>query len=137
PLEPGDTGKAPGPGFIKITEAYIKLIPAVWGLGDSKRVETWCFTLAENEVIISAKPLGLYHNKFPFQIMEGSFGSEEFAKFGMLEVIRPLTDILTWLVNSHFYNVRRVLNNQIVVDPSRVTMKDLTKPGQRIIRLKP
>ena len=58
-------------------------------------------------------------------------------KFGMLEVIRPLTDVLTWLINSHFYNVRRVLNNQLIVDPSMVTMKDVTKPGQRIIRLKP
>ena len=69
--------------------------------------------------------------------MEGNFGSEEFAKFGMLEIIRPLTDILTWLVNSHFYNVRRILNNQLIVDPSMVVQKDLTKPGQRIIRLKP
>lgn len=137
PLQPGDSGKTPGPGFIKITEAYVKLIPSVWGLGDSKRVEIWCFSLAEDEVVISAKPLGLYHNKFPFQVMEGNFGSEEFVKFGMLEVIRPLTDIMTWLVNSHFYNVRRVLNNQLIVDPSRIVMKDLTKPGQRVIRLKP
>jgi hypothetical protein len=137
PLQPGETGQVPGAGFFKISEAYIKIIPQMWGLGDSKRVEIWCFQLAEDEVIISAKPLGAYHAKFPFGVMEGNFGSEEFAKFGMLEIIRPLTDILTWLVNSHFYNVRRILNNQLVVDPSRVVMKDLTKPGQRIIRLKP
>jgi len=137
PMQPGEGGRAPGPGFFKITEAYIKIIPSVWGLGDSKRSEIWCFTLAEEEVIIRAAPLGLYHNKFPFSVMESNFGSEEFAKFGMLETIRPLTDIMTWLINSHFYNVRRVLNNQVIVDPSRVVMKDLTKPGQRVIRLKP
>jgi hypothetical protein len=137
PLQPGEAGNAPGPGFVKITDAYVKLIPSVWGLGDSKRVELWCFHIAEDAVIIRAAPLGLYHNKFPFSVMEGNFGSEEFAKFGMLEIIRPLTDILTWLVNSHFYNVRRVLNNQLVVDPSMVVQKDLLKPGQRIIRLKP
>lgn len=133
---PGE-GNAPGPGFFKITDAYIRLIPSVWGLGESKRVEIWCFQIAENAIVISAKPLGLYHNKFPYSLMEGNFGSDEFAKFGMVEIIRPLTDILTWLVNSHFYNVRRVLNNQLIVDPSRVMMKDLTKPGQRLIRLKP
>lgn len=137
PLQPGEEQNIPGVGYVKITDAYIKLIPSVWGLGSSKRMEIWCFQLAENSVIISAKPLGHYHNKFPFVVGEGNFGSEEFAKFGMLEVIRPMTDILTWLVNSHFYNVRRVLNNQLVVDPSRIVMKDLTKPGQRIIRLKP
>jgi hypothetical protein len=137
PTQPGDSGTAPGPGFVKITDAYVKVVPKLWGLGDSGRVEIWCFQIAENEVVISAKPLGAYHNKFPFSVMEGNFGSEEFAKFGMLEIIRPLTDILTWLVNSHFYNVRRVLNNQLIVDPSRIVMKDLTKPGQRVIRLKP
>ena len=137
PLQPSEVGNAPGPGFVKITDAYIKLIPSVWGLGDSKRVELWCFHIAEDAVVIRAAPLGLYHNKFPFAVMEGNFGSEEFAKFGMLEVIRPLTDILTWLINSHFYNVRRVLNNQVVVDPSMLVMKDVTKPGQRVIRLKP
>lgn len=137
PIQPGDSGKAPGPGFVKIVDAYIKLIPKVWGLGDSSRVEIWCFQLAADKVIISAKPLGAIHSKFPFSVMEGNFGSEEFAKTGMIEVIRPLTDVLSWLFNSHFYNVRRVLNNQLVIDPSRIVVKDLTKPGQRIIRLKP
>jgi hypothetical protein len=136
PTQPGE-GNAPGPGFFKITDAYIKLIPKMWGLGDSGRVEIWCFQLVEDELLISCKPLGLYHNRFPYSLMEGNFGSDEFAKFGMVEVIRPLTDILTWLVNSHFYNVRRVLNNQLVFDPSRITVKDLTKSGQRLIRLKP
>lgn len=137
PIAPGEGGKAPGPGFIKITDAYIKLVPKLWGLGDSQRVEIWCFQLAEEAVIISAKPLGAMHNKFPYAVMEGNFGGEEFAKTGMIEVIRPLTDVLTWLFNSHFYNVRRVLNNQLVIDPSRIVVKDLTKPGQRITRLKP
>lgn len=137
PVQTGDQGKAPGPGFVKITDAYIKLIPKVWGLGDSSRVEIWCFQLAEDEVIISAKPLGCLHSKFPYAVTEGNFGSEEFVKSGMVEVIRPLTDVLTWLFNSHFYNVRRVLNNQVVIDPSRIVVKDLTKKGQRIIRLKP
>jgi hypothetical protein len=136
PTAPGEEN-IPGAGFVKITEAYIKLIPSMWGLGDSKRVETWVFKLAADKIIIQAAPLGLYHDMFPFVVMEGGFGSDEFAKFGMVEIIRPMTDVLTWLVNSHFYNVRRALNNQLIVDPSRIVMKDLTKPGQRIMRLKP
>ena len=53
-------------------------------------------------------------------------------------MIKPLGDTITWLFNSHFYNVRKVLNDQLVVDPSRVVMKDILdpKPG-RLIRLKP
>lgn len=137
PTQPGEESQAPGPGYCTITEAYVRLIPSMWKLGDSKRMEIWCFELANDAVIISARPLGLHHDRFPMAVLEGNFGSEEFAKFGMLEVIRPMTDILTWLVNSHFYNVRKVLNNQLIVDPSRVVMKDLTAKDQRIIRLRP
>lgn len=137
PFAPGEGGRVPGPGFFNIDDAYIKLIPKLWGLSDSNRVEIWCFQVAEEEVVISAKPLGAYHNKFPYAVMEGNFGSEEFAKIGTVELIRPMTDILSWLINSHFYNVRKVLNNQLVFDPSRVVVKDLTKSGQRLIRLKP
>jgi len=136
PLAPNE-GRQIGAGYATIHEMYIKIVPMLWGLTPSKRQEIWVFELANDEVVLSARPLGLAHGKFPFSVMEGNFGSEEFAKAGMLEMIRPMTDILTWLVNSHFYNVRRVLNNQIIVDPSKVVMKDLTKPGQRIIRLKP
>jgi len=137
PLGPNEGGRPVGAGYADIHEMYIKVIPSMWGLTPSNRQEIWVFEVANNDVVLSARPLGLAHGKFPFSVMEGNFGSDEFAKFGMLEVIRPMTDILTWLVNSHFYNVRRVLNNQLVVDPSKVVMKDLTKPGQRIIRLKP
>lgn len=137
PMQPGEEVQAPGVGYCTITEAYVRIIPSMWKLGDSKRMEVWCFELANDAVIISARPLGLHHDRFPMAVLEGNFGSEEFAKFGMLEVIRPMTDILTWLVNSHFYNVRKVLNNQLIVDPSRVVMKDLTAKDQRIIRLRP
>ena len=47
---------------------------------------------------------------------------------GIVEIIRPLTDVMTFLVNSHFYNVRKALNDTRVVDPSRIVMKDLTVP---------
>jgi len=136
PVKPGEEN-IPGMGFFNLKEMYIKLIPKIWKLGDGNRVEIWKFLVAEDKLIIQACPLGLYHNMFPYFLGEGNFGSDEFAKFGMIEIMRPLTDILTWLINSHFYNVRRVLNNQLIFDPSRLAMKDLTKSGQRLIRLKP
>lgn len=136
PLKPGEE-HVPGMGSFNLKEMYVKLIPKMWGLAKSGRLEIWKFLVAEDKLLIQAAPMGLYHNMFPYFLAEGNFGSEEFAKFGMIEIMRPLTDVLTWLVNSHFYNVRRVLNNQLVFDPSRVTMKDLTKAGQRLIRLKP
>jgi hypothetical protein len=56
----------------------------------------------------------------------------------LIEVMMPLIDTISWLLNSHFYNVRKALNDSRVVDPSRIVMKDVTSPIERgIIRLKP
>lgn len=54
------------------------------------------------------------------------------------EIIKPMQDTIDWLINAHFYNVRKVLNNQFIVDPSMVEMKDFENslPGG-IIRLAP
>jgi hypothetical protein len=53
-------------------------------------------------------------------------------------VLEPVQQTLDWLINSHFYNVRATLNNNFVVDPSKVVMKDVLSPAPgKIFRLKP
>jgi hypothetical protein len=127
-----------GTDFCGILEMVIELVPADWGLGASKYPEKWVFTTVNAEVIVSAQPLGLYHNKFPYDVLEHEIEGYSLSKRSMLEVTKPLTDVITWLFNSHFYNVRKVLNDQFIVDPSRVVMKDLQDPRPgKMIRLKP
>ncbi len=141
PLGPEESAlDQPGAGFIKIQEMYIKLIPSMWGLGDSKRVQKYLITVADGSTVICVKPLGYLHDMFPFAVFEGNFGSDGFAKWGVGEVIKPLTEVITWLINSHFYNVRKVSNDTRVVDPTAIVMKDLERVMQGaggIIRLKP
>jgi len=50
----------------------------------------------------------------------------------------PIQDTMDWLINSHFYNVRQTLNNQFIVDPSKLVLKDVEsgEPGF-IWRLRP
>lgn len=130
----------PEMGFIRTLEMYIKLIPSEWGLGDSKRVQKYVVTLADESTVICCKPLGYLHDMFPFAVVEGNFGSDSFAKTGVLEVIRPMTDVISWLINSHFYNVRKTLNDTRVVDPTAIVLKDVEKVMKGaggIIRLKP
>lgn len=133
----GQMGAAPGKQFIELHEMYIKISPRAWGLGKSAATEIWVFTVANDRVVIGARPLGLYHNRFPFSVLETGFG-EEFLKFSTVDMIRPLADSLSWLFNTHMYNVRKVLNDVRVVDPSLIVMKDLAVPQPGgVIRLKP
>lgn len=122
---------------VDLIEMYVELIPKQWKLGDSTYPEIWVFTLANEDIIIGAQPLGLYHSKFPFSVLELEPDGYAMFKRSLLEIAKPMTDIITWLVNTHFYNTRKSLNDMFVVDPSRVVMKDVLDPSPgKIIRMK-
>lgn len=125
-------------GFTTGLVMEIELVPYDWDLGSSKYPEKWAFTLAANEVIIEARPAGAYHAKFHYQILEYEPDAYSLIPRSMMELVEPLNNTLSWLINSHFHNVRKVLNDQLVYDPSRIVGKDLLDPSAgRLIRLKP
>ncbi len=137
PVQP-DEEQGPGVATANVHEMIIKVVPKSWGLSESDSVEMWVFTVANLNTVIGARPLGLYHNKFPFSVIEYGMGASEFVKLSMIDVIKPLTDTLSWLFNVHFFNVRKSLNDVRVVDPSRLVMSDLLRPGAGgVVKLKP
>ncbi len=123
----------------KIYECHIDLIPSKWKLGKGDMPEKWVFTVTSDfKIVIGAQPLGAWHNKFPFDVLEFEPEAYSIVPRGIPEILQPIQNTIDWLFNSHIYNVRKTLNNQFVVDPSRVVMKDMQDgvPGG-IIRLKP
>lgn len=124
--------------YLCAHEFHWEINPSDWGLAKRNRYEKWVFTVANENVIISAQPLNLYSNKYPFDVLEHEIDAYAVYKRGLLEVMDPLNKTMEWLFNSHFYNVRASLNNQFVVDPSRIEMKDFENPNPgKFIRLKP
>lgn len=124
--------------FVSLMEMCIELIPSDWGLGSSKMPEKWMFTVGNDAVILRAAPLGCLHNRFPYSVMEYELEAYGIHKRGMMEVLEPLNNVMTWLFNAHFHNVRKVLNDQLVIDPSRIVMSDVTGPDAgRLLRLRP
>lgn len=136
-------GYLPGPEdvpkFLKCYELYVRLIPREWKLADSEQEEIWVFTLtADSFRVLGIQPLGLYHGRYPFDIIEQEPEAYDLFSRSMMEVMAPLNDAINWLVNSHMFNVRSALNNMFVVDPSMVVMKDVESPEPgKLIRLKP
>ena len=120
-------------------ECHIELVPDAWGLGTGKMPEKWVFTVTKDyKVVLGAQPLGAYHNKFQFQVLEFEPEGYALVNRGIPEILKPVQNTMDWLINSHFYNVRKVLNDQFIVDPSRVVMKDFNNPlPGKAIRLKP
>lgn len=126
------------PSTVDLYEFHWDVIPSELGLGSSNRPEKWVFTIANKSVVLSAQPLGLAHNKYPFDVIPFEVEGYNVFNRSMLEVLDPLNKTMEWLFNSHFYNVRAALNNMFLVDPSKVNVRDLEEPGPgKMIRLKP
>jgi hypothetical protein len=125
--------------YVKLLEAYIDIIPKDWKLGAGDMPEKWVFTCALTgknvRFVIGAQPLGELHDRFPMFIQQYEVDGYALHTRSMYDVLQPLQNTMNWLVNSHFYNVRASLNNIMVVDPSRVVLKDVLRPGPgKIIR---
>jgi hypothetical protein len=78
--------------------------------------------------VIGVQPLGALHNKFPFTVQELEPEGYGLSSRGIPEINQDIQNVIDWLVNSHFYNVRKALNNQVIVDPSRLVMQDVMDP---------
>lgn len=125
-------------GVGQLREMYIDLVPSEWGLGSGKTLRKWVITDWEDRLVIGARPAGEYHNKFPIVVQEYEKNGYALFKRSMMEMLEPMQNLLDWLINTHMVNVRKCINDQWVVDPALVTMKDLTSSKEgKIIRLKP
>jgi hypothetical protein len=124
--------------YVKLVELYIEISPKDWGLGESNYPETWVFTVANDEILIGLQPLGLFHNKFPFGVLEREVDGHGLTSRGLPQIAQPLQNSMDWLANSHFYNVQKGLNNEYVVDPSMVNIRDFKDPRPgKLIKLRP
>jgi hypothetical protein len=127
------------PASATFWEFYIELIPSEWGVGNTNFPQKWCFTITEDlSLIVGAQPLGTYHCQFPFNILESEVEGYGLYTRGTPKILEPIQQTVDWLVNTHFYNVRQTLNNQFIVDPSKLVIKDVKNSGPGFIwRLRP
>ena len=126
------------PGSTELLVMYIELVPKEWKLDTDDYPEKWVFIIADKRIIIDARPLGHLHNSWPYEALLYEVDGYGLNPRGLMEIAQPVNDGLSWLVNSHFFNVRRALNDQVIMDPSRLNIKDMTDGGPgKIIRVRP
>lgn len=126
-----------GTNPVDVVYMYINLVPKDFDLGDREYPEKWFFALAGDEVLIAAQPMNINHGMFPVAVAAPDFdgyGSDPVSK---LEIAYGMQETIDWLFASHITNVRKAINDMLIVDPSLVNMQDLSdpKPGM-LIRLR-
>ena len=123
--------------FYQVDQGTVTLIPKQWGLGNGTRPEKWIFTILNKDQIVQAEPLEADHDMHPVAVIEPYSTGPSFGSLCAVDVLKPIQDLMSWLVNSHMENVRVMLNNMLVADPSAIELQDLKEPGAgKIIRLK-
>lgn len=124
--------------YVDLLEMTIEVVPREWGFSPNTYPERWVVTVGNDEVIIGCEPLGEVHGKFGFDVLEYEVEGYALSKRSLLEIAEPLNEAMTWLFNSHMFNVRKVLNDVLIVDPSRIVMRDMLDPAAgKLVRLKP
>jgi hypothetical protein len=122
---------------VDVVHMYIKLIPKDLGIGDEEYPEIWLVSLAGDQVSVRAQPLGLDHNMIPIAISAPDYDGHSITPISRLETVYGLQEFLDWQLNSRIANVRKAINDMLVVDPQLVNIHDLAnpKPG-KLIRLR-
>lgn len=124
-------------GYPLLEECWARIIPQDLGIGESRDPQIWVFTLANKQVVIRAEPSAYNHGEFPIDGIEYMPDVHTTLNPGVVELIQPLGEHLSWLFNSRMENVRKAVNDMFVYDPSRVEQKDMEARGPgKMIRLR-
>jgi len=130
-----DSGTVTTP--VDVIKMYITLIPKDWELSERDTPEKWYFELAGDDVIIACERADHNHGMYPISVVSPEYDGYSITPIGRMEVLYGLQHTLDFLFNSHIANVRKAINDMLVVDPYLVNINDLKdpKPG-KLIRLR-
>lgn len=122
---------------VDVITKFIDLIPSDWGLGDSDEVETWMFEIVGDEVIIGAGPTDLAHGMKPAFAMSPDYDGHSAFSPSRMEIDYPMQHSINYLYNNHIANLRKAVNNMLVVDPGLANYNDVvdTREGA-VIRMR-
>ena len=141
--EPQNTDTSAKRNYVTLIHMYVRLIPKEWelpgteGNRSGEYPEIWLFSIANEQIVLRAMPLGLNHNRYPIAVAAPDYDGYSITPLSRMELIDGLQTTLNWMFNSHVANVRKAINDMLIVDPSLINMEDLANPEPgKLIRLR-
>lgn len=136
------TGSGAARQVVIITEVQRFINPAQTTIGGqaldpSKDYE--CMFLiwyANDSRVIRIEECNYPHGQFTYDASQYEEDQINFINEGMIDKLSALQDVVDWLINSRITNVRKVIGNQLIVDPKGIELQDL-RDRKPVIRLKP
>lgn len=132
-----------GSSWVQLDEGTVELIPDEIGFSlssgyDSKKPHKFLVSVANSSQIIRFELFGADHQQHPVVVNEPYAIGNGFGNCGISDYLSPFQETISWFLNSHIFNVKGVVNNSFLYDPSMVEEKDLkSDKAGKLIRLKP
>lgn len=121
---------------VLVTKLQLKLIPSSYVIGpDDEKMGPHDFEIlyhvwyANDNRIIRCEPCRWWHNEFSYSVSQFTPDQQRQVNLGLADLIGPLQDVVSWLVNSHITSVRRVIASRLIVDPKLIDTKTLDGDG--------
>ena len=132
-------------GTTVITEVQMKVVPKqftypddagkeVYPFGEDMTPQKWVVWYANDDRIVNIEELSFDHDSFTYDVAEFQPDVHNLVNIALADVIDKLQDVNSWLINAHVTNVRKVIGDKLIVDPSKVMMDDLVQ-RRPVIRL--
>jgi hypothetical protein len=119
---------------IDVLWFFLDLLPKEHKLGKNEDPEKWLFAIAGDTIVIAARPMNLFHDKFPAAIGAPDTDGHTAIPGSRLGHVHDLQEHINFLFSSHIANVKRSVNNELIYDPMMINEEDILdpKPGKRI-----
>lgn len=131
-----DYGKGIAPNY-QVDQGTFECSERDLGMGPSEVPKKWLITVLNGNQVVQCEPIETPHGKHPVVVVEPNSVGYAFGQLGTVDYLGPMQNLMSWFMTSHVENVRTAINNMLVVDPTKVEMQDLKRPGPgKIIRTK-
>jgi hypothetical protein len=104
-------------------------------LGENDYPVKWVAVIGNDKKLIQLKPTGYLHNMYNYALSEFSPDNNTFYNPGLSDTIYELQHIITFFLNSHIVNVKKIIQNRFIGDDSKVHREDIEN-NAAFIRLK-
>jgi hypothetical protein len=124
---------------VIVTEVQLDLIPSEYILADGEPLGKedypvkYVIDIANDDRIIGVQRLG--HPWFTYDVAQYNESEDDYIGTSLPYTLHHIQEAITWFYNSRFSNVRKVIGNKLIVDPSAVHMQDFENRSP-IIKIK-
>jgi hypothetical protein len=131
-------GHGQSKGMCIRTEVQVWLTPSEFKLSDESPMGPedypilYVITYANDQTVIRCEPMNYLHNEFTYDLAEFNSDLHHLINTSLSEIIDLLQSTISWFINSKVTNVRRVIQNRLVYDPSAIEDEDLKKDTPHI-----